>query len=105
VDGRRLFALLVGAAVLAFGASVLCAGYAETWRAARVPAMTPFFADLRVLTSAGESYAAGHDPRASNPRDPWRRPLNYPRIWDLALVAGMGVLYLLCRLAPRRFRR
>jgi Glycosyltransferase family 87 len=81
-------------------------GYDKAWARAGVPHMDPVFADLRVITSAVDCADLGHDPLASNPCDPWRRPMNYPRIWlaigsmlhlhyqySTALGIGLAVLF------------
>jgi hypothetical protein len=60
------------------------------WKKFGVPAMTPCFADLRVITSGIVSLQRGFDPLIQNPADPWHRPLNYPRIW-LRLFSWSGV--------------
>ncbi|MEM8640553.1 MAG: hypothetical protein AAGG51_17310 [Cyanobacteria bacterium P01_G01_bin.54] len=52
--------------------------------------MTPHFADLRIITHGAESAAQGYDPLLNNPADPWGRPLNYPRIWQLFYALGLN---------------
>ena len=47
------------------------------------------FADLRTITGAADSLAAGLDPLVQNPGDPWGRAMTYPRVW-LAL-AHLGI--------------
>jgi hypothetical protein len=51
------------------------------WNILGVSTITPNFFDLRAITSAWESQRLGYDPLVSNPRDPLRRLMNYPRIW------------------------
>lgn len=46
-----------------------------------VDAISPAFADLRVLTSGFECTRLGHDVTVDNPCDPWGRPSPYPRLW------------------------
>lgn len=52
--------------------------------------MSPHFGDARVLLSGAESYALGFDPLVSNPSDPWGRPMNYPRVWQLLGQWGLN---------------
>lgn len=59
----------------------------------RVPAMTPDFADLRVITATAGCIrrAAGAWTLASPTCDPFGRPYNYPSIWARGLAwAGAG---------------
>ena len=65
-------------------------GYEQTWRLWKIPAMSPPFADLRVITHGADSIARGLDPLVSNPGDPWGRPLNYPRIWQSLYSVGIN---------------
>ncbi|HEY1172253.1 MAG TPA: glycosyltransferase family 87 protein [Verrucomicrobiae bacterium] len=64
-------------------------GPEATWDIWNVPYMFPHFADARVITHGAESYAAGYDPMIENPADPWGRPLNYPRVWQLLFALGI----------------
>ena len=64
-------------------------GYERTWRLWNVPALLPSFADARVITAGAESHALGYDPLLNNPRDPWGRTMNYPRIWQLLFYLGI----------------
>lgn len=50
--------------------------------------LVPDFADLRVVGGAWESRQNGFDPLYANPADPWRRSLNYPRIWEVPGLLG-----------------
>lgn len=43
--------------------------------------ISPSFPDTRGITAGLESFAEGKDPLVENPQDPWKRPLNYPRVW------------------------
>jgi hypothetical protein len=47
------------------------------------------FLDTRIITGAAESFAAGYDPLHENPRDPFQRPLNYPRVWHALAFLGV----------------
>ncbi len=51
--------------------------------------MMPPFADLRTITGGAESHAMGYDPMVQNPGDPWGRPMNYPRVWQLLFILGI----------------
>jgi hypothetical protein len=65
--------------------SVLGVGWLETWSKLRVPAMYPYFADLRTIQGSIDSEANGLNPQKMNPGDPWGRPMNYPSVWfDIA---------------------
>jgi hypothetical protein len=55
-----------------------------------VPAMEQCFADVRPITGASVALEQGLDPLVSNPGDPWGRALNYPRIWLLPAMLGVG---------------
>ena len=71
---------------ICFGAAAVCLlmallGPARVWSLWCIPQQTPHFADLRIVAGGAESAAQGFDPLVQNPKDPWERPLNYPRIW------------------------
>jgi len=51
--------------------------------------MLPPFADLRVITSGAECIRLGYDVLVANPCDPWKRPMNYPRIWSVPASWGL----------------
>jgi len=51
--------------------------------------MTPHFADARVIGAGLESIREGLDPLLNNQRDPWVRPMNYPRAWRVLVWTGM----------------
>jgi len=55
-----------------------------------VPVMEQRFADVRAITGASVALAQGLDPLVSNPGDPWGRALNYPRVWLLPAMLGVG---------------
>jgi hypothetical protein len=54
-----------------------------------VPRMLPPFADMRVVTSGAECIRLGYDVLIENPCDPWKRPMNYPRIWSMPASWGL----------------
>jgi hypothetical protein len=64
-------------------------GYYGAWRSFAVPALSPHFADLRVITHGAASVKAGYDPLVENPADPWERKLNYPRVWQGLYLLGV----------------
>jgi hypothetical protein len=86
---------LAYAAGLAVAAWALGAGRVLTWAGA--PHMGLAFSDLHVIAAARAELAAGGDPYASNPGDPWGRVYNYPSVWmkawpiEPATVAAWGV--------------
>jgi hypothetical protein len=61
--------------------SIVVFGWTATWNFLGVPAMEPYFADLRTIQGAIASDALGLNPQATNPGDPWDRRMNYPLIW------------------------
>jgi hypothetical protein len=65
-------------------------GYKETLRLWNIDAPSPCFADFRGITSGAESKALGYDPMLYNPRDPYHRTMNYPRIWQLLYLVGLN---------------
>lgn len=88
-DGRWL----VVAAVVSYFALLSVIGtrtdFPRAWAGLGVSHLSPAFADLRVITAALDSSRDGHDPLTDNPRDPWKRPMNYPRVW--LLLKSLGV--------------
>lgn len=78
--------LLVAALSAAMVVLFVFYGYERTWHLWYIPTMSPPFADARIITAGAESYALGDDPLRENPRDPWARRMNYPRIWVYLLV-------------------
>ena len=62
-------------------ASIALVGWTVTWNFLGVPAMEPYFADLRTIQGAIASDALGLNPQVTNPGDPWDRKMNYPLIW------------------------
>ncbi len=65
-------------------------GYDRTMKFLNIPIMYPHFADLRVITSGLETVKLGIDPLIDNPSDPWKRPLNYPRIWQYLSIFNIN---------------
>lgn len=83
--------------------------WVSVWDTFRVPAMKPPFLDLHAITDGVKTLKQGGDPLISNPSDPLRRRLPYPRIWvhlfswlgiresHIAIIGiAFCVLYLIC---------
>ncbi|WP_019487605.1 hypothetical protein [Kamptonema sp. PCC 6506] len=51
--------------------------------------MLPPFADMRVIAAGAECIRLGYDVLVENPCDPWKRPMNYPRIWSIPASWGL----------------
>ena len=93
MSGKHSLFAGVSLGIIIWGVLASFWGCETTWRWFNVPALSPNFADMRVITSGAESRALGFDPMVSNPRDPWHRQLNYPRIWQLLYRAGINQQY------------
>lgn len=88
---KNSLVLVVAAGCAILGGLFAICGYNGTWRLWNLPGpLTPTFADARVITAGAESHALGYDPLLHNPRDPWGRPMNYPRIWQLLFYLGIN---------------
>ena len=88
--GKWTLLILILVAVLLICTSFLLFGYNNTWRFWNINPMPRPFADLRSITGGAESFALGHDPLYENPRDPWNRLMNYPRIWQASFALGIN---------------
>jgi hypothetical protein len=90
-DGRLVVLLALALYFAALWAASLLVPYKVFWRnCLGVPALSPSFLDLRVITSAIECRERGYDPLVENPCDSLRRPMDYPRMWlELARI-GVG---------------
>jgi hypothetical protein len=86
VTGKRTLFWLIVFGLGLLGLWEILHGADTIWSLWKIPPMGVSFADLRNLTGAGESIALGHDPLYSNPRDPWGRPLNHPRLLQYLLA-------------------
>jgi hypothetical protein len=87
--GSMMLPILIFVMGLFISLSFLFYGYNKTWRLWNIPVMSQSFADMRAITGGAESFDQGHDPLFENPRDPWNRPMNYPRIWQSAFALGI----------------
>jgi hypothetical protein len=85
---KGVFAALLGA-VLVLGILLAFKDLKSVLMGAGVPVLDPPFADTLVITLGAEEYARGGDPLLAIPQDPWRRPMNYPRIWQLLSPLGL----------------
>jgi hypothetical protein len=81
IDGRYVTAGLVAAFLLTVYAWGAQTDFVRAWARVGVEHLRPSFADMRVITTGMETYRLGRDPLRANQLDPWRRPMNYPRIW------------------------
>ncbi len=88
MKSRKKIIFACGFAILAMGLLFCLYGYDQTWKLWNIPTMSPHFADLRGLLACTESRAQGFDTMLNNPRDPWQRKLNYPRIWQSLYLFG-----------------
>jgi len=95
LDGRiLLFAILIAYFMPIAIATNFFSNYPDSWIKFKfiyplVPKMLPPFADLRVITSGAECIRLGDDVLVANPCDPWKRPMNYPRIWSVPASWGL----------------
>ena len=62
----------------------------NAWDALGVPPVSPGFFDLRSVTSGWECARQHSGAWPDNPCDPWGRPENYPRVWMVPSVLGLG---------------
>ena len=87
--GHRLFVILLLFGTTVIGSLMITSGYRETWMLWQFNPMPLSFSDLRVITAGAESRREGLDPMVDNARDPWKRQLNYPRIWQQ--ISHLGI--------------
>ncbi len=62
----------------------------RAWDRMGVPTRSPAFADLRNISTGAECAARGLDVLRTNPCDPWKRRMNYPRVW-ISIWQGAGL--------------
>lgn len=89
-DGRSIIVL---ALIFYFVALLFVRSQSDSklaWQRFGVYHLSPAFADMRFILCAIESQRAGYNPYQINPRDPWHRPMNYPRLWLSLGVLGLG---------------
>lgn len=88
-DGRSIIIL---ALILYFAVLLLLrsqAGNLGVWQRLGVYHLRPAFADMRFLLCAIETERAGHDSYQMTECDPWKRVMNYPRLWLSLSVFGL----------------
>lgn len=94
MQGRRDGRLIVLAALTCYFGLVLVVSIAtddfDMWRYLGVLHISGPFEDMRVITSGWECTRKGFDVLVENPCDPFRRELNYPRIWTALAPLGLG---------------
>jgi hypothetical protein len=90
MSGQRMLFVWVSLGIILLSVLSVSLGYKRTLRLWNVEASSPCFADFRGITSGAESRALGYDPLLYNPRDPYRRTLNYPRIWQMLYRVGLN---------------
>ncbi len=90
MSGRRLFLMLVLAGATLVSLLMASLGPDRTWSLWNIPPMHPCFADARNITAGAESHRDGFDPMVDNPADPWHRPMDYPRVWQLLFQLGLS---------------
>jgi len=89
MTGRKLLLIVIIVMVPLVGLSFRFYGYEATWRFWNIPAATPPFIDLRILTGSAESFRQGFDPIEQNPGDPLGRHFNLGKIWYLIFYTGI----------------
>jgi hypothetical protein len=87
---KLLLLLLMAVCSALLALSFVVHGYEQTWSSLGIIPFSPHFADARVITAGAESHAMGYDPLLYNPRDPWGRQMNYPRIWQSLFYLGIN---------------
>jgi hypothetical protein len=90
LSGKRRLIIAICVSVLLFGSLVGMVGSVRTWALWGIPQEHLDFADLRIVAGGSESASEGFDPLVENPRDPWGRPMNYPRVWTWLRFVGFG---------------
>lgn len=88
VSGRKRYWFLLLCLSALTGLLFLLGG-AKAWELWNIPVIQPNFNDLRILTAGAESHALGSNPDLANPRHPYGRPFNLPKIWHLLFYAGI----------------
>lgn len=76
--------------IFLIGLAIRFYGYEDTLQLWKIPLMKPNFADFRTIAGGAYSQSLGYNPQIYNPGDPWGRPMNYPRIWEILYVFGLS---------------
>ena len=87
MDGRWVVVAALGGFFVLLGALIHQRNYDWGWDQLGIKAVRPYFADLRALIAAGDSYRRGCDPLVENPANPWHVPMDYPRAWLVPVIA------------------
>lgn len=87
--GRTTLMVVVGACVLTY-LMLSPAQRLDAWSAMGVPVIRHTFADLRHVTASWDCLRRGLDVLQENPCDFAGRQLNYPRVWELPAILGLG---------------
>jgi hypothetical protein len=100
-DGRWILPLILVAYFLCLAALGNSRTLVSAWETLGVAAGSPPFLDTRFVTATLDSHRLGYDTYIENPCDPYRRPMNYPRIWlalaslgltqDHTVIVGVGL--------------
>jgi hypothetical protein len=101
-DGRWILPLLLVAYFMSLAALRISShSLVSAWATLGVAADRHPFLDLRFVTATVDSHRLGYDTYIENPCDPYRRPMNYPRIWlalasfgltqDHTVIVGVGL--------------
>jgi drug/metabolite transporter superfamily protein YnfA len=89
-DGRLVILLALGSYFAALLISSAASDDFDLWRYFGVTRISGPFEDMRVITSGWECTRRGYDVLVENPCDPFRREMNYPRIWMSLAHLGLG---------------
>jgi hypothetical protein len=89
MQGKKVFILLIilGLAMIAIALYIFGPGTIS--RALGFGPGTITFADLRILSAGAESYREGYNPDVENPRDPFGRKFNLPKVWHLLFLTKL----------------
>jgi hypothetical protein len=100
-DGRWVLPVILIAYVSTVAALDRARGWTSAWESLGVGPLNPPFADARFVMGALDSLRLGFDPYVENVCDPWRRPMDYPRVWlglaplgltrDHTVIVGIGL--------------
>lgn len=89
IDGRYYLFLIIALFFFILFVSLVFYNF-NIMKSMGVDVWEPSFADLRVITSGLDCIRLGNDPLVYNPCDPWKRKMNYPRIWHLLEKLGIN---------------
>jgi hypothetical protein len=81
MNARIYLFIFITVVAAGIGALIQQQGWERTWKRWELPARTPAFSDLRVITGAGDSLDRGFDPREENPGAPFKQRFNQTSVW------------------------